>query len=200
MRKALLAGLAAAALTLSGCAAGTEEVVDEVEEIVVEEVETEAVEEETVVEEGPGTIVDVAVAADDFNTLVAAVTAAGLVDTLSGDGPVTVFAPTDEAFAALPPGLVEALLEEENLDILVQILTYHVVSGAVFAADVVERGSGDVASVEGSAIAVVVNEDGTVTVNDANVVTVDIEASNGVIHVIDAVILPPGVDVNALLG
>jgi uncharacterized surface protein with fasciclin (FAS1) repeats len=193
MRKALIAGIAVAALALSGCAAEVEEAIDEVEEIVVEEVEEV---EEPAVEEGPGTIVDVAVGAGTFTTLVAAVQAAGLVDTLSGEGPFTVFAPTDEAFAALPDGLVEALLLEENLDILVQILTYHVVSGAVFSTDVT---TGDVASVEGSTIAVEVTDAG-VTVNGANVTAVDIEASNGVIHVIDAVILPAGLDVSALLG
>ena len=194
MRKSLIAGVAVAALALAGCAADTEEiVVEEVEEIVVEEVEEV---DEPAVEEGPGTIVDVAVGAGSFTTLVAAVQAAGLVDTLSGEGPFTVFAPTDEAFAALPEGLVEALLEEENLDILVQILTYHVVSGAVFSSDVT---TGDVASVEGSTIAVEVTDAG-VTVNGANVTAVDIEASNGVIHVIDAVILPEGLDVTPLLG
>jgi uncharacterized surface protein with fasciclin (FAS1) repeats len=193
MRKSLVAGIAVAALALSGCAPQAEEAIDEVEEVVVEEVEEV---EEPAVEEGPGTIVDVAVSAGSFTTLVAAVQAAGLVDTLSGEGPFTVFAPTDEAFAALPEGLVEALLLEENLEILQQILTYHVVAGAVFSSDVA---TGDVASVEGSAIAVEVTDAG-VTVNGANVIAVDIEASNGVIHVIDAVILPPGLDVSALLG
>ena len=197
MRKSLFAGVAVAALALAGCAADTEEiVVDEVEEIVVEEETAVEEVEEPAVEEGPGTIVDVAVGAGSFDTLVAAVQAAGLVDTLSGEGPFTVFAPTDEAFAALPEGLVEALLEEENLDILVQILTYHVVAGAVFSSDVTP---GDVASVEGSSIAVEVTDAG-VTVNGANVTAVDIEASNGVIHVIDAVILPEGLDVTPLLG
>jgi uncharacterized surface protein with fasciclin (FAS1) repeats len=193
MRKSLIAGIAVAALALSGCAAEVEEAIDEVEEVVVEEVEEM---EEPAVEEGPGTIVDVAVGAGTFNTLVAAIQAAGLVDTLSGEGPFTVFAPTDEAFAALPDGLVDALLLPENLDILVQILTYHVVSGAVFSSDVT---TGDVASVEGSTIAVEVTDAG-VTVNGANVTAVDIEASNGVIHVIDAVILPAGLDVTPLLG
>ena len=194
MRKSLIAGIAVAALALSGCAADVEETVDEVEEIVVEEVEE--VEETEAVEEGPGTIVDVAVGAGDFTTLVAAVQAAGLVDTLSGEGPFTVFAPTDAAFAALPEGLLDALLLEENLETLQTILTYHVVSGAVFSTDVT---TGDVASVEGSTIAVEVTDAG-VTVNGANVVAVDIEASNGVIHVIDQVILPAGLDVSALLG
>ena len=195
MRKSLIAGVAVAALALTGCAADTEDVViDEVEEIVeeVEEVEeTEAVEEE-----GPGTIVEVAAGAGTFNTLVAAVEAAGLVDTLSSEGPFTVFAPTDEAFANLPEGLVDALLLEENLGILADILTYHVVSGAVFSTEITP---GDVVSVEGSTIAVEVTDAG-VTVNGANVTTADIEASNGVIHVIDAVILPEGLDITPLLG
>jgi len=196
MRKALLSGIAVVALALSGCAAGTEEVADdvEVEEVVVEE--TETVEEEVVVEEGPGTIVDVAVGAGTFTTLVAAIEAAGLVDTLSGDGHFTVFAPNDEAFASLPDGLLEALLLEENLEILQQILTYHVVAGAVFSADVT---TGDVATVETSTIAVEVSDAG-VTVNGANVIAVDIEASNGVIHVIDQVLVPAGLDVAALIG
>ena len=142
----------------------------------------------------PGTIVDVAVAAGSFKTLVAAVQAAGLAETLSGPGPFTVFAPTDEAFAALPAGVLDKLLLPENKDLLAKILTYHVVSGKVMAADVK---AGDVTSVEGSAIAV--TTDGGVKLNGtANVVTTDIAASNGVIHVIDAVILPPGVDVAAL--
>lgn len=203
MRKSLLAGIAVAALALSGCAAATEEPVEEVEE--VEEVEVEETEttddsmmeeEEPAAEEGPGTIVDVAAGNGSFATLVAAVEAAGLVETLSGEGPFTVFAPTDEAFAALPEGLVDALLLPENVEVLTQILTYHVVSGAVFAADVA---TGDVATVEGSTIALEV-VDGGVTVNGANVVTADVEASNGVIHVIDQVIVPESVDVTALLG
>jgi transforming growth factor-beta-induced protein len=145
--------------------------------------------------EEPGDIVAVASAAEGFSTLVAAVSAAGLVETLQGEGPFTVFAPTDDAFAALPAGLVDALLLPENKDILVQILTYHVVAGKVMAADVA---AGDVPSVEGSPITITV--DGGVMLNgSANVVATDVEASNGVIHVIDAVILPPGLDVSALL-
>lgn len=191
MRKTLLAGIAIAALTISGCAA-TEEAPEVVEETVVEE-------EPTVTEpeaEGPGDIVEVAVANGSFETLAAALTAAGLVETLQGDGPFTVFAPTDEAFAALPEGLLEALLLEENRDVLVQILTYHVVSGAVYAADVT---TGDVPTVEGSNIAID-TADGVVLNGSATVVTADVEASNGVIHVIDAVILPEGLDVTTLLG
>ena len=145
--------------------------------------------------EDPGTIVDIAIGNPDFSTLVAAVTAAGLVETLSGEGPFTVFAPTNDAFAALPAGLVDKLLLPENKDVLTQILTYHVVSGKVMSTDVA---AGEVPSVEGSPITVTV-DGGTVMLNDSATVTaVDIEASNGVIHVIDAVILPPGLDVSAL--
>lgn len=140
-----------------------------------------------------GDIVAVASGAGSFSTLVAAVQAAGLVDTLQGDGPFTVFAPTDDAFAELPAGVLDALLLPENKDVLVKILTYHVVAGKVMAADVM---AGDVATVEGQTIAL--GTDGGVTVNGANVVTADVEASNGVIHVIDAVILPPDVDPSAL--
>jgi uncharacterized surface protein with fasciclin (FAS1) repeats len=139
-------------------------------------------------------IVAIASGNDDFSTLVAAVAQAGLVEILQGEGPFTVFAPTNDAFAALPAGLVDKLLLPENKDLLVQILTYHVVSGAVMAADVT---AGDVPSVEGQNITVTTNDNG-VQVNGANVVTADIVASNGVIHVIDAVILPPNVDISAL--
>lgn len=134
-----------------------------------------------------GTIVEVATDAGSFMTLLAAAEAAGLVDTLNGAGPFTVFAPTDEAFAALPEGTVEGLLEDPAA--LSEILLYHVVSGEVLAADVV--GLTSATSVQGSDIAITV-DGGTVTLNgSSNVVTTDIDASNGVIHVIDAVILPP---------
>jgi uncharacterized surface protein with fasciclin (FAS1) repeats len=129
-------------------------------------------------------IVETAVEAGTFETLVAAVTAAGLVETLSGEGPFTVFAPTDEAFAALPEGTVEGLLND--IPALTEVLTYHVVPGAVMSGDLSD---GMMATtVQGSDITIGVSEG--VTVNDANVVAADIEASNGVIHVIDAVILP----------
>jgi uncharacterized surface protein with fasciclin (FAS1) repeats len=131
-------------------------------------------------------IVQVAVAADDFNTLVAAVQAAGLVETLSGEGPFTVFAPTDAAFAKLPEGTVDNLLKPENKDQLVAVLTYHVVPAKVLAADVK---TGDAPTVNGQTIKIDVSDAG-VKVNDANVVATDVMASNGVIHVIDTVILP----------
>lgn len=132
-------------------------------------------------------IVDTAVSAGSFNTLVAAVEAAGLVDTLKGDGPFTVFAPTDEAFAALPAGTVEDLLKPENKDKLAAVLTYHVVPGKVMAADIAGK-TLDVETVEGSTAAI--NATNGVMIDGATVVTADVEASNGVIHVIDAVILP----------
>ena len=136
----------------------------------------------------PQTIVDVAVADGRFTTLVAAVTAAGLAETLSGDGPFTVFAPTDDAFAKLPAGTVDELLKPENLQQLVDILTYHVVSGKVMAADVVNLTEAE--TLLGSNVKVMVDGD-KVFINDAQVVLTDVEASNGVIHVIDSVILPP---------
>ena len=131
-------------------------------------------------------IVDTASDAGAFNTLLAAATAAGLVDTLKGDGPFTVFAPTDDAFAALPAGTVESLLKPENKDQLVAILTYHVVPGKVMSTDLSDDMTA--ATVQGGDITI--DLDNGVMVNDASVVTADIEASNGVIHVIDSVILP----------
>ena len=132
-------------------------------------------------------IVDTAIGAGQFNTLAAALTAAGLVDTLKGDGPFTAFAPTDEAFAKLPEGTVENLLKPENRDELVSILTYHVVPGEVYAADVVQLTSAT--TVNGSDVSIKVADNG-VSIDNANVVKTDIKASNGVIHVIDSVILP----------
>lgn len=189
-----LAGIAVAALLLTGCAPAEDNTPssEATEEAQVEETQTE----ETTTEEAPGNIVEVAVGAGTFNTLAAALTAADLVSTLEGEGPFTVFAPTDDAFAALPEGLLEALLLPENKAVLQSILTYHVVSGEVFAADVT---TGDVTTVEGSTFMIDTSE-GVVINGTANVTATDIAASNGVIHVIDAVILPPGVDASALLG
>ena len=135
---------------------------------------------------GGMTIVETAIEAGSFTTLVAAVEAAGLVETLSGEGPFTVFAPTDEAFAALPEGTVESLLLPENRDQLVAILTYHVVPGAVMSTDLTDGMTA--ATVQGGEITI--DLDNGVMVNDATVTAADIQASNGVIHVIDAVILP----------
>ena len=132
-------------------------------------------------------IVDTAVGAGSFKTLVAAVKAADLVETLKGKGPFTVFAPTDEAFAKLPAGTVEMLLKPENKSKLVAILTYHVVAGKVMAKDVVKLT--EAKTVQGSSAKVTVKE-GKVMLDAANVVTTDIETSNGVIHVIDSVIMP----------
>lgn len=134
------------------------------------------------------TIVEVAVGSDDFETLVAAVKAADLVETLSGKGPFTVFAPTDDAFDKLPKGTLEELVKPENKAKLTAILTYHVVAGKVMAADVVKLKSAK--TVQGQKVRIRV-KDGKVMVNNANVVKTDIACKNGVIHVIDAVILPP---------
>ena len=130
-------------------------------------------------------IVDTAVAAGDFNTLVTAVKAAGLVETLKGEGPFTVFAPTDAAFAKVPTDTLNALLADKAA--LANVLTYHVVAGKVMAADVVKLNSA--ATVQGQAVSIEVR-DGKVYVDGSQVVATDIKASNGVIHVIDAVILP----------
>ncbi len=132
-------------------------------------------------------IVDTAVAAGSFKTLVAAVKAAGLVDTLKGKGQLTVFAPTDEAFAKLPAGTVDDLLKPENKEKLVKILTYHVVEGKVFAADVAKLK--EAKTVNGKAVAVKA-ENGAVTIDAAKVTKADISCSNGVIHVIDTVLMP----------
>jgi uncharacterized surface protein with fasciclin (FAS1) repeats len=132
-------------------------------------------------------IVDVAAENGSFNTLVAAVKAAGLVDTLKGKGPFTVFAPTDEAFAKLPEGTVEMLLKPENKDKLASILTYHVVSGKVMSTDVVKIDSA--ATVQGQMLMVEVVY-GNVMINNAKVIMADVKASNGVIHVIDTVLMP----------
>lgn len=132
-------------------------------------------------------IVDTAVAAGSFQTLAKALQAADLVNTLKGSGPFTVFAPTDEAFAALPAGTIENLLKPENKDKLRRILTYHVVAGRVMAADVVKRQSAK--AVSGDTLTVA-TRNGRVMIDKAHVVKTDIAASNGVIHVIDAVVIP----------
>ncbi|WP_353566721.1 fasciclin domain-containing protein [Haloferula sargassicola] len=131
-------------------------------------------------------IVEIASSNDDFSTLVAAVKAADLVETLQGEGPFTVFAPTNEAFAKLPDGTVDMLLKPENKDKLASVLTYHVVPGKVMAADV---STGEVKTVNGDTAMIKVDGD-TVTIDSAKVIKTDIVASNGVIHVIDSVIMP----------
>jgi uncharacterized surface protein with fasciclin (FAS1) repeats len=135
-------------------------------------------------------IVDTAVGAGKFQTLVAAVKAADLVETLKGDGPFTVLAPTDEAFAKLPEGTVESLLKPENKAKLVAILTYHVIPSKALAADVVKLDGKTVKTAQGSPVAISVQGD-TVMINKAKVLKTDIACSNGVIHVIDTVLLPP---------
>jgi uncharacterized surface protein with fasciclin (FAS1) repeats len=172
MKKRLIA--LSAVLALAGAACSSADAAEETTTTTVAE---------TTMEE---TIVDVAVGAG-FNTLVTAVQAAGLVDTLESEGPFTVFAPTDEAFAALPEGVLDGLLADP--DALAEVLKYHVVAGKVLAADVV--GLDSAGTVQGEDIAITV-EDGNVILNGgATVVTTDVMASNGVIHVIDTVILPP---------
>jgi uncharacterized surface protein with fasciclin (FAS1) repeats len=185
MRRISIAALSVAALlTLAACSTAAEET-------VMEETTASAEASEAAT---TGTVVDVAVATDGFATLVAAITAAELGETLSGMGPFTVFAPTDAAFAALPAGVLDALLLPENKEVLVKILTYHVVPASVLAADVTD---GDVATVEGQTVKL--STANGVTVNGANVVTADVLASNGVIHAIDAVLVPADVDVAALV-
>jgi uncharacterized surface protein with fasciclin (FAS1) repeats len=184
--KKIFALAVVASLTLAACGSDDSATDDTVTE--------ETMAEETMAEEvAAGDIVAVASGNPDFSTLVAALSAAGLVETLQGEGPFTVFAPTDAAFAALPEGLLEKLLLPENVAILTAILTYHVVPGLVMSTDVA---AGDVATVEGSTFTI--TTDGGVKVNGANVVAVDVAASNGVIHVIDAVIVPPTVDLSSL--
>jgi len=180
--KKIFAVAIAAALTLAAC--GSDDTASE-----------DTVAEDTVAEEvvADGDIVAVAVGNPDFATLVAALTAAGLVETLQGEGPFTVFAPTEAAFAALPEGLLAKLLLPENIAVLTAILTYHVVPGMVMSTDIA---AGDVATVEGSTVAL--TTDMGVMVNGATVIASDVAASNGVIHVIDAVLVPPTVDLSKL--
>lgn len=182
------AGIAALSLALVGCSSSTDDATSET---------TSPAASASPMETGMAaeTIVDVAAGNPDFSTLVAAVQAADLQGTLSGEGPFTVFAPTNAAFEALPAGLVDALLLPENKEVLTQILTYHVVPGEVMSTDIQP---GEVATVEGQDLTIAV-DGGTVTVNGATVEKADIETSNGVIHAINEVLVPPGVDVNSLL-
>ena len=182
MKKTIIAIAAASGLFLSAC--GSDGSTADT---------TVAAAEETEMATDVGTIVEVAIGNPDFSTLVAAITAAGLGDALSGAGPFTVFAPTNAAFEALPAGLLEKLLLPENKEVLTKILTYHVVAAKVMAADVA---AGDVTTLEGSAFAI--TTEGGVKVNASNVTATDVAASNGVIHVIDAVLVPASVDVSSL--
>ena len=182
MKKTIIAIAAASVLLLSAC--GSDGSTSDT---------TVAAADETEMATEVGNIVAVAQGNPEFSTLVAAITAAGLGDALSGEGPFTVFAPTNAAFEALPEGLLEKLLLPENKEVLTKILTYHVVPSKVMAADVA---AGDVTTLEGSAFAI--TTEGGVKVNAANVTATDVPASNGVIHVIDAVLVPASVDVSKL--
>lgn len=180
MKKLKFLSLAVAAFATAfavSCSAPKEEATEETMEVV----------EEVAPVEAPKTVVDIAVGSPDHSTLVAAVTAAGLVETLSGAGPFTIFAPTNAAFEALPAGTVENLLKPESKDQLTSILTYHVVSGNVMAADLTDGQK--VTTLNGQELTVSI-ANGVVKINGATVTTADLAGSNGVIHVVDGVILP----------
>lgn len=174
----MLVAVAIASATLVACNNG--------ESKTAEIPATDSVKEE-VMAPAPKDIVDVAIGSPDHTTLVAAVTAAGLVETLKGAGPFTVFAPTNAAFAALPAGTVDGLLKPESKDALTKILTFHVVAGAVKAADL--KDGQKVKTLQGEELTVAI-KDGKVTINGANVTAADLTGSNGVVHVIDAVLMP----------
>ena len=187
------AGIAAALMILPvavACDNQVSETAEPVEPVDTTEIPADTAETST---EGE-TIVDVAAANGSFNTLVAAIEAAGLAETLNGEGPFTVFAPTDQAFEALPAGVLDKLLLPENQEVLSQILTYHVIPAEVPSSEITP---GAVETVEGEAVDIAV-DGGTVSVNGATVAMPDVMASNGVIHVIDSVLVPPTVDVSAL--
>jgi uncharacterized surface protein with fasciclin (FAS1) repeats len=156
---------------------------------------TEAMTETTEAMAEEMNIVETAIAAGSFDTLVAAVTAAGLGDALSAPGPLTVLAPTDDAFAALPAGLVDCLLLPENKEALTAILTYHVIDGLVMSTDLA---NGDVPTLQGENVTVDITDGAKF--NNATVVQADVTASNGVVHAIDAVLVPPSIDVEAFLA
>ncbi len=185
-----LAGLAAALMILPVAVACDSQVAETTEPVDTAEMPADTAEMPM---EGE-TIVDVAAANGSFNTLVAAIQSAGLAETLSAEGPYTVFAPTDEAFAALPAGVLDKLLLPENQEVLTQILTYHVVPAEV-PSSAIEPGM--VTTVEGGDVDIAA-DGGTVTVNGATVTMPDVMASNGVIHVIDSVLVPSTVNVSAL--
>lgn len=174
----ILAAVAFSAITLVACNDSKTETTETTPEVVKEEV---------VAPVAPKDIVDVAIGSPDHTTLVAAVTAAGLVETLKGAGPFTVFAPTNAAFSALPAGTVEGLLKPESKEKLTGILTYHVVAGAVKAADL--KDGQKVKTLQGEELTVTI-KDGKVMINGANVTAADLAGSNGVVHVIDAVLMP----------
>ena len=149
----------------------------------------DALDDEEMVEEPPMTVVDLAEADERFSTLASALEATNLDETLRGPGPFTIFAPTNDAFDELPEGTLDELLEEENHEQLIDILSYHVISGQVMAADAAETESA--ATIQGADLNFSVDEDGNVMVNDVNIIEVDLMGDNGVIHVIDQVLMPP---------
>ena len=176
----ILAAVVFSTMTLVACNAGETKEAEKTPEVVTEEKMAPA--------EAPAKdIVDIAIGSADHTTLVAAVTAAGLVETLKGAGPFTVFAPTNAAFSALPAGTVEDLLKPESKAALTNILTYHVVAGAVKAADL--KDGQKVKTLQGEELTVTI-KDGKVMINGANVTAADLTGSNGVVHVIDAVLMP----------
>lgn len=179
MKNIFLSGMVALAMVACGPQESTEE--------TVENEEMEVMEESMEMEEAQPNVVEIAVGSQDHTTLVAAVTAAGLVETLSGEGPFTIFAPTNAAFDALPEGTVENLLKEENKDQLTSILTFHVVAGNVMSGDLSDGQV--VTTLNGQELTVSI-ADGVVKINGATVVAADLAGSNGVIHVIDTVLLP----------
>jgi uncharacterized surface protein with fasciclin (FAS1) repeats len=208
-RKSIISVLATASLVLAACGGDDDDTTDTTE-VAVETTEAAADTTEPAADttepaadttEPPapdeGDIIAVATAAGSFNTLAAALEAANLVETLQGEGPFTVFAPTDEAFAALPDGLVDALLLPENVDVLTDILLFHVIAGSEITSGMVAPGDVEMAN---GGLATIVIEDGIITIAGAEIVGVDVEASNGVIHVLDAVMVPANIDVNALLA
>ncbi len=174
--KFLAIAIAFSSFTMISCSSeqGSENEVEEIEEVIEAPVES-------------NTVVDIAISSPDHTTLVAAVTAAGLVEVLSGDGPFTVFAPTNAAFASLPEGTVANLLLPENKEMLASILTYHVVAGNVMAADLSDGQM--VTTVNGQQLRVTI-ADGNVMINGAKVIAADLVGTNGVVHVIDGVVLP----------
>ncbi len=177
----------AAGLALAGCSSSSDSTAASASP-------TMAASEAAAAPAAAGDIIDIASTTKGFSTLAAAVTAAGLVDTLKGTGPFTVFAPTDAAFAALPAGILDALLLPENRDALIKILKYHVVAGAVMSGDITD---GQVATLEGQKVTLS-TDNGNYYVEAGTVVQADVVGSNGVIHAIDVVLLPPDVDVAAL--
>ncbi len=183
MKKSTLFTIALAGMTAFAMISCESKTTENTEDTTMEEM----VEETPEVEVAPQTVVDIAIGSPDHSTLVTAVTEAGLVETLSGTGPFTVFAPTNAAFEALPDGTVENLLKPESKDQLTGILTYHVVSGAVLSGDL--QDGQKITTLNGAELTVTI-EGGNVMINGAKVTAADLEGTNGVVHVIDTVLLP----------